>query len=175
MGHQCNDFEMELIGTSHKTVSQEEEPVRVITGQRVMWKNDRSQSKIVCKWSKSKTKLHTKLPPNSNINSVIQVALIPSHNGNRQSVWCSRHQLCNKYSKWEFAGSAVSSPTEKRKAHLKAVHWHLHRWVNQGVNWQVCREVSQQDYEVHQDSTIVTCQEHNYENDQIATKAESQR
>jgi len=44
----CSEVELEDIGTSHTTVSQQAEQVRVVTGQGAMQKDDRSWRKIVC-------------------------------------------------------------------------------------------------------------------------------
>jgi hypothetical protein len=51
------DIEIEDIGTSHTTVSQQAEQVRVVTGQRATQKDDRSRREIVCRRSKSRTEL----------------------------------------------------------------------------------------------------------------------
>ena len=83
----CNDLKIECIGTSHTTVSQQAEHVRIDTGQRATQKDDRSRRKIVCWRSPSRSQLHIKSPMNPNINSEIQVTLLPSHDANRQWIW----------------------------------------------------------------------------------------
>ena len=45
----CNDVEIERIGTSHTTVSQQAEQVRIVTGQRTTQKDDGIRRKIVCR------------------------------------------------------------------------------------------------------------------------------
>ena len=52
-GAVANDVEIERIGTSHTTVSQQAEQVRVVTGQRATWKDDRSRRKVVCRSAKA--------------------------------------------------------------------------------------------------------------------------
>jgi len=79
-----NDVKIERIGTSHTTVSQQAEQVRIDTGERATQKDDRSRRKIVCRRSQIRTELRIESPMNPNINSEIQVTLLPSHNGNRQ-------------------------------------------------------------------------------------------
>ena len=53
----CSEVEIEDIGTSHTTVSQQAEQVRIVTGQRATQKDDRSRREIVCRRSKSRTEL----------------------------------------------------------------------------------------------------------------------
>jgi len=82
----CSEVDIEDIRASHTTVSQQAEQVRVVTGQRAMWKDDRSRREIVCRRSESRTELRAESPLNPNSSSEIQVTLPPSHDGNRQSI-----------------------------------------------------------------------------------------
>jgi len=54
-------------------------------------------------WSKSriilKSQLHARSPINPNSDSVIEVTLLPSHNGNRQSIWLKCHWQSKEFSK----------------------------------------------------------------------------
>ena len=109
----CNDVEIESIGTPHTTVSQQAEQVKIVTGQRATQKDNRSRRKIVCRWSESRTKLRIESPINPNINSEIEVTLLPSHDGNRQSIWRSSRRS-NEFS--EEGYSRVRSVKTYRQA-----------------------------------------------------------
>ena len=52
----CSEMEIEIedIGMSHTTVSQQAEQVRVVTGQRATQKDDQSQRGIVCRQSETR-------------------------------------------------------------------------------------------------------------------------
>jgi hypothetical protein len=45
----ANDVEIDRIGTSHTTVSQQAEQLRIVTGQRATQNDDQSPRKIVCR------------------------------------------------------------------------------------------------------------------------------
>ena len=94
-----NDVEIERIGTPHTTVNHQAEQVRVVTGQRTTQKDDRSRRKIVCRYNETRTKLRIKSPINPNINSEMEVTLLPSHDGNRRSIWWRSCWRSNKFSK----------------------------------------------------------------------------
>jgi len=53
----CSEVESEDIGTSHTTVSQLAEQVRVVTRQRATRKDDRRRREIVCRRSECRTEL----------------------------------------------------------------------------------------------------------------------
>jgi len=88
------DIEIESIGTPHTTAEQ----VRIVTGQRAMQKDDRSRRKIVCRCSESRTKLRIESPINPNINSEIEVTLLPTANAKRQSIWWWSRRRSNEFS-----------------------------------------------------------------------------
>jgi len=69
----------------------------------------RSESRIT-----ARLQLCAESPINPNSNLEIQVTLLPSHDGNRQSIWWSC-QPRNEFSKMEIAMSTRSSPTDKSK------------------------------------------------------------
>jgi len=79
----CSEVELEDIGMSHTTVSQQAEQVRVVTGQRAMRMEDRSRREIVlvCRRSKSRTKLRVE-SERLRSQSRIMITLLPSHDGN---------------------------------------------------------------------------------------------
>jgi len=68
----CSEVEIEIedIGTSHTTVSQQAEQVRVVTGQRATRKDYRSRREIVlvCRRSESRTKLRVESQRDYNYN-----------------------------------------------------------------------------------------------------------
>jgi len=53
--------------------------------------------------------------PNPNCNAEIQVTLLPSQDGNRQSIWWWSRRRSNEFSKREIAVSTRSSHTDKSK------------------------------------------------------------
>jgi len=66
----CSEVEIEDIGTSHTTVSQQAEQVRVVTGLRATRKDDRSRREIVlvCRPSESRTELRVESRREYNYN-----------------------------------------------------------------------------------------------------------
>ena len=72
-----------------------------------------------------------------NRNSEIQVTLLPSHNGNRQSISGRSRRRSNELSKRAIALSVQSCPTDKSIAHLEAVYRDTHRQVYQEVHREV--------------------------------------
>jgi len=136
-------------------------------------------------------------PINPNINLEIQVTLLPSHDGNRQSIrWRSRRRS-NKYSKEGDSrvfminrqvksppGGSLPrhaptrlqrSPTDKSKAHLEAVCRDTHRQVYQEVLPTSQKYADRHLYQVDPDSTEAAYRERNHDVDQMVTEADFQR
>ena len=63
-----SDVEIEDIVTSHTTVCQQAEQVRVVTGQRATQKDDRSRREIVCRRRESRTELRVEWHQTNNYN-----------------------------------------------------------------------------------------------------------
>jgi len=124
----ANDVEIERIGTPHTTVSQQAEQIRIDAGQRAMQKDNQNRRNIICRSSETQTKLHIESPINPNINSEIEVTLLPSHHGNRQSIWCRSRRRSNEFSK-EGDSRVYTISFYKSKAHLEAVCRDTYRQV----------------------------------------------
>jgi len=95
-GHRhCNDVEIERIGMLHATVSQQTEQATTVTRQWTTQKDDRIRRKIVCTELHVESENYNYNPEsrmNPNINSEMQVTLLPRQDGNRQSIWWSHRQ-----------------------------------------------------------------------------------
>ena len=164
----CNDVEIARIVTSHTTVSQQAEQVRIVTGQQVTQKDDQSRRKIV--W----TELHIESPMNPNINLEIEVTLLPSHDSNRQSIWWRSRRRSNEMSKegdsrvytiksyWQVKSPPTGCLPRQAPTNLQV------------VDRQLCGEVHRQVYEVDQHPTGAASREQNQEVDLMVTEADFQ-
>jgi len=152
----CKDFEIARIGTSHTTVTQQAEQVRIVTGQWTTQKDDGIRKKIV--W----TELHVESLITITIRNWQWISILIW----RSNLHCYRATIAidnqydgevidraTKFQKREIAMSTQSSPTDKSKAHLEAVCRDTHRQVYPEVLLTSDEYAKRQVYQVDQDST----------------------
>jgi len=100
---------------------------------------------------------------NRNINSEIEVTLLQSYDGNRQSIGWRSHRRSNKIS--NEGDSPVYTINRQLDGPPEAAYRDMH--------WEVYQEVDSEVYqEVDQDSTDAACWERNLEVDRMVTEAD---
>jgi len=105
---------------------------------------------------------------NPNINSEIQVTLLPSHDGNRQWIWWKSQRRSHEFSK--AGDSRVESGKSYRQPTFKSY------WQAKSPPEAVYRDTYRQAYpEVDQDATEASYRERNHEVDRMVTEAEFER
>jgi len=124
----------------------------------------RMPNRIMCRRinvSQFQFNYNSKSPLCPNSNSEIEVTLLLSHNGNRQSIWWRRGQPSNEFSKGRCNHLYTNKSYQQLQAHREAMYWDMH---------QVDRQV----YLVNHDSTETTCRERNHEIDRRVTDVDFQ-
>jgi len=78
-------------------------------------------------------------PMNPNSNSEIQVTLLPSHNGNRQSIWWRSHRRSNELSNGEIAALPWHPPRNRQRWLCRPTFYWSHLWrsLTHEVDWIV--------------------------------------